>query len=151
MITALLPRALPLAPQATPEAWHSRCAWSQADPCVETTAFNQWMHLGRNYGPHQDMGNVDSLCDLQELVLCQPVPTLSALSRTSVPLVPTGGECRSAMAPCSFSSLFRCVLSSSCTWRSFKRKSGLGHGSLRVHWDVHLSTRALHKAPPIYI
>lgn len=31
--------------------------------------------------------------------------------------------CRSAIATCSFSSLFRCVLSSSCTRRSFKKKT----------------------------
>lgn len=50
VITALLPSATPIASYATPKARHGNYARSQADPCVETIAFNQLMHLGRVMG-----------------------------------------------------------------------------------------------------
>ena len=78
--TTLKPKALPVPHIHTPKAKHGNSVQFQADPCGETTAFNQLMQaMGRAYGPHLGMEKIDSFCDLQEFFLCQPAPTFSLL------------------------------------------------------------------------
>lgn len=76
--------------------------------------------MRRVYGPHLGMEKMDSFCGFQELFLYLPAPTFCLLLQGPQFLH------RWAIATCSFSSLFRCVQSSSCTHRSCERKHGPG-------------------------
>lgn len=72
--TALKPKVLPM-PRMPPPGLSWQLCLPQADPRVETTAFNQVTQaMGRVYGPHLDVEKTDSFCGFQGLSLGQPEP-----------------------------------------------------------------------------